>query len=145
MRAETVINALRKARTNNLPPDKPGAVFIKVPQSWLEEKVTRLGMYATVREFLRNTKRVVTVVIYAVVLKELKEEKMMLMRHRFREFETRPIDLIGAGIGCCSVTTRCRRKGWHAAEVAQDFLEGIFNADQIGRHLLKHVRRISEA
>ena len=87
MRAETVINALRKARTNNLPPDEPGAVFIKVPQSWLEEKVTRLGIYATVREFLRNTKRVVTVVIYAVVLKELKEEKMMLMRHRFREFE----------------------------------------------------------
>ena len=42
---------------------------------------------ATVRDFLRNTQRVVTVVIYAVAMKELKEEKMMLMRHRFHEFE----------------------------------------------------------
>jgi hypothetical protein len=87
MRAETIMNALRKARTNNLPPDEPGAVFVKVPQSWLEDDVVRHGIYATVGEFLRNTKRVVTVVIYAVVVKELKEEKMMLMRHRFHEFE----------------------------------------------------------
>jgi len=87
MRAETIMNALRKARTNNLPPDQPGAVFVKVPQSWLEDEAMRRGIYATVREFLRNTKRVVTVVIYAVVVKELKEEKMMLMRHRFHEFE----------------------------------------------------------
>jgi hypothetical protein len=87
MRAETIMNALRKARTNNLPPDEPGAAFVKVPQSWLEDEAMRLGIYATVREFLRNTARVVTVVIYAVVVKELKEEKMMLMRHRFHEFE----------------------------------------------------------
>jgi hypothetical protein len=87
MRAETIMNALRKARTNNLPPDEPGAVFVKVPQSWLEDEPTRRAIYATVRDFLRNTKRVVTVVIYAVVVKELKEKKMMLMRHRFHEFE----------------------------------------------------------
>ncbi len=86
-RAETIMNALRKARTNNLPPDEPGAVFVKVPQSWLEDEAMRRGIYATVREFLRNTMRVVTVGIYVVVVKELKEEKMMLMRHRFREFE----------------------------------------------------------
>ena len=87
MRAETILNALRKARSNNLPPDEPGAVFVKVPQEWLEDETMRRGIYATVRDFLRNTQRVVTVVIYAVVVKELKEEKMMLMRHRFHEFE----------------------------------------------------------
>ncbi len=87
MRGETVMNALRKARSNNLPPDKPGAVFVKVPQTWLEDDATRRAIYTTVGGFLRNTKRVVTVVVYAVVVKELKEEKMMLMRHRFHEFE----------------------------------------------------------
>ncbi len=87
MRAATILNALRKARTNNLPPDRPGAVFVKVPQGWLDDEAMRRGIYAAVAEFLRNTKRVVTVVIYAVVVNELKEEKTMLMRHRFREFE----------------------------------------------------------
>jgi hypothetical protein len=48
MRAETIINALRKARTNNLPPDEPGAVFVKVPPSWLESETVRRGIYATV-------------------------------------------------------------------------------------------------
>ena len=87
MRAETILNALRKARSNNLPPNEPSAVFVKVPQEWLEYETVRRGIYATVRDFLRNTQRVVTVVIYAVVVKQLKEEKMMLMRHRFHEFE----------------------------------------------------------
>jgi hypothetical protein len=87
MRAETIMNSLQKARTKNLPSDEPGAVFVKVPQSWLEAEPIRRGIYATVGEFLRNTKRVVTVVIYAIVVTELKEENMMLMRHRFHEIE----------------------------------------------------------
>jgi hypothetical protein len=33
VRAETIRNSLNKARTNNLPPDKPGIIFVKVPQS----------------------------------------------------------------------------------------------------------------
>jgi hypothetical protein len=87
MRGETIMNALRKARTNNLPPNEPGAVFVKLPQIWLEDDAMRRSIYAAVGDFLRNTKRVVTVVIYAIVVKELKEEKMTLMRHRFHEFE----------------------------------------------------------
>jgi hypothetical protein len=86
MRAETVRNSLNKARQNNLPPDKPGIVFVKVPQTWLEQNEVRLGIYAVVRDFLRNTERVVSVVIYAVVVMELAEQKMMLLRHRFHEF-----------------------------------------------------------
>lgn len=87
MRAETIMNALRKARSHNLPPYEPGIVFVKVPQTWLENEEVRRGVYATVRDFLRNTKRVVSVVVYAVVVIALKAEKMMLMRHRFHEFE----------------------------------------------------------
>jgi hypothetical protein len=58
-----------------------------VPQTWLEDETVRRGIYATVGEFLRNTERVVSVVIYAVVVRELKEQQMMLMRHRFHEFD----------------------------------------------------------
>jgi hypothetical protein len=87
MRAETIINALKKARRKNLPPNEPGAVFVKVPASWLEDEAMRKGMAETVRGFLRNTGRIVSVVIYAVVTMELKDRKMMLMRHRFQEFD----------------------------------------------------------
>ena len=43
MRADTIVNALKKARSNNLPHDEPGAVFVKVPASWLEDEVMRRG------------------------------------------------------------------------------------------------------
>jgi hypothetical protein len=87
MRTETIVNALKKARSNNLPHDEPGAVFVKVPASWLEDEAMRRGIAETVRGFLRNTQRIVSVVIYAVVMIELKDRKMMLMRHRFQEFD----------------------------------------------------------
>jgi hypothetical protein len=133
MRAETIMNSLQKARTKNLPSDEPGAVFVKVPQSWLEDEAIRRGIYATVGEFLRNTKRVVTVVIYAIVVTELKKGNMMLMRHRFHEIEN-----VGHRFG--------RSHNWvfrdynvpetmgrYAAEVASDSLEGISDADQVSR------------
>jgi hypothetical protein len=86
MRADTVQNSLSKARSNNLPPDKPGSIFIKVPQTWLEREDVRRGIYAVVEKFLRNTERVVSVVVYTTVVMALAEQKMMLMRHRFHEF-----------------------------------------------------------
>jgi hypothetical protein len=89
MRAETILNSLKKARTNNLPPDQPGVIFVKVPQTWLEDETMRQGMYAAVRGFLRNTERVVSVVVYAVVVMELKDKEMMLFRHRFNEFDSK--------------------------------------------------------
>jgi hypothetical protein len=33
VRADTIDNSFRKARTNNLPPDQPGIIFVKVPQT----------------------------------------------------------------------------------------------------------------
>ena len=87
MRAETIMNALRKARSKNLPADEPGVVFVKVPATWLDDEAMRRGITETVRAFLRNTQRVVSVVIYAVVMQELKDQQMVLVRHRFEEFE----------------------------------------------------------
>jgi hypothetical protein len=86
MRADTVKNSLNKARNNNLPPDKPGVVFVKVPQTWLEREDVRKGIYATVAAFLRNTGRIVSVVVYATATMELAERKMIMLRHRFNEF-----------------------------------------------------------
>jgi hypothetical protein len=87
MRAETILNAIKKARSKNLPADEPGAVFVKVPAPWLEDPAMRKGVAETVRGFLRNTQRIVSVVVYAVVVIELKDRQMMLMRHRFQEFD----------------------------------------------------------
>jgi hypothetical protein len=86
VRADTVRNSLTKARTNNLPPDKPGIIFVKVPQTWLEQDDVRKGIYAVIEGFLRNTQRIVSVVVYTTVMMELADQKMMLMRHRFHEF-----------------------------------------------------------
>jgi hypothetical protein len=86
VRADTVKNSLNKARSNNLPPDKPGVVFVKVPPTWLEEEGVRKGIYAVVEGFLRNTERIVSVVVYTTVAMELPEQKMILLRHRFHEF-----------------------------------------------------------
>jgi hypothetical protein len=86
VRADTVRNSLNKARTNNLPPDKPGIIFVKVPQTWLEQEDVRKGIYSVVGNFLRKTKRIVSVVVYTTAAMELPAQKMMLMRPRFHEF-----------------------------------------------------------
>jgi hypothetical protein len=86
MRAETVRNSLTKARTNNLPPDKPGVIFVKVPQQWLEDEGVHRGISSVVEGFLRNTERIVSVVIHATYTIELAEQKMILLGHRFHEF-----------------------------------------------------------
>jgi hypothetical protein len=85
-RAKNIKNSLDKARSNNLPPDAPGVIFVKVPQTWFEQEDVRKGIYDVVREFLRNTGRIVSVVVYATVAMEVTEQRMTLLRHRFHEF-----------------------------------------------------------
>jgi hypothetical protein len=86
VRADTVRNSLSKARANNLPHGKPGIIFVKVPQTWLELGYVRQGLHSVVKGFLHNTRRIVSVVVYATAMIELAEQKKMLMRHRFHEF-----------------------------------------------------------
>ena len=109
MRADTIKNSLNKARTNNLPAGKPGIVFVKVPQTWLEREPVRIGIYAVVAEFLGNTERIVSVVVYATVATELAEQKMTLMRHT--NSSTPYTALIEARTGPCLGITRFRRNG----------------------------------
>jgi hypothetical protein len=86
VRADTIKISLDKARRNNLPPNKPGIIFVKVPHTWLERDDVRRGIYAVVEGFLRNTERVVSVVVYATAAMELADQNMTLLRHRFNEF-----------------------------------------------------------
>jgi hypothetical protein len=86
VRADTLVNSLKKARANNLPPDKPGIIFVKVPQSWLEQERVRKGIHDVVEGFLRNTQRIVSVVVYANPIMKMSDREMMLSRHRFEEF-----------------------------------------------------------
>jgi hypothetical protein len=87
VRADTIRNSLNKARSNNLPADKPGIVFVKVPQIWFEQADVYRGICAVVERFLRpeNTQRIVSVVLYTTAAMEVAEQKT-LHRHRFREF-----------------------------------------------------------
>jgi hypothetical protein len=85
-RAETIRNSLVRARTHNLPADKPGVIFVKVPQTWFEQDDIRTGIRPVVESFLRNTGRIVSVVVYATAMRALQDQAMMLIRHRFLEY-----------------------------------------------------------
>ena len=63
----TVLNSLRKAR-QQLPGDRPGLIFVKVPQEWVDAGTGNLGVgddvSETLTKFFRDTKRVLLVVFY---------------------------------------------------------------------------------
>jgi hypothetical protein len=86
MRAETLRNGLVRARAHNLPDDKPGVVFVKVPQIWFEDDGTRAGMRTVAEGFLRNTGRLVSIVIYTTAASPYEDGAKMLLRHRFQEY-----------------------------------------------------------
>jgi len=56
-------NTLNKAR-GQLPADRAGMVFIKVPQRWIEEPANVEAMTAVVNKFLANTDRIISVKFY---------------------------------------------------------------------------------
>src|SRR5258707_13587175 len=132
VRADTIKNPLNKARTNNLPPDKPGIIFVKVPQTWLDEEDVRRGIYALVEGFLRNTERIVSVVVYATVGMELAEQNMTLLRHRFREFP-QPLASLRQDeeLGAVQGLQGPGGMGWSAPELGTCVLAGLHHAGQM--------------
>jgi len=60
-----VLNTLNDARKRNLPKGYPGAVILKIPQSWHEDSATLSKVGDTCRRFLRGSKRIVAVEIYS--------------------------------------------------------------------------------
>jgi hypothetical protein len=59
----SVKDSLDHAR-KQLPSGKPSAIFLKVPQSWMETEDRSLVLYSVVERFLFGTSRVICVLIY---------------------------------------------------------------------------------
>jgi hypothetical protein len=87
MRPDAIYHALTTARRKNLPPDQPGIVFVKVPQSWLESEEERHGLVNVAQDFLRQTERVVLVALYVNVYFFHKQQQLMVFRHLVDEVE----------------------------------------------------------
>jgi hypothetical protein len=60
----TILYSRRDAR-KQLPDDRPGVVFVKVPENWLRDENFRTHINAAVKKFLRGTKTVVAVELFA--------------------------------------------------------------------------------
>lgn len=59
---QTVLTSLSAAR-EQLPAQKPGLVFLKIPETWVLDPEAPAVMAKALSEFLRNTSRVVAVVV----------------------------------------------------------------------------------
>jgi hypothetical protein len=85
MLPKAVRNALEKARSQNLPKDAPGIIFVKLPESWLRNEVARQGLLDVAREFLRRTERVVSIVLYVSLF--IVGPNQLRQRHLLEEME----------------------------------------------------------
>jgi hypothetical protein len=88
LRVTTIDNALRKAR-GQLPVDRPGIIFMMVPQQWLETSGGQQMMVETANAFFRGdtkrppTTRVVSVKYYVEPLAYA--NGILAQGHRFKE------------------------------------------------------------
>lgn len=87
---EGLLNTLKKAR-KQLPADRPGIAFVKVPQEWVDRETGNLGLTDDVGdlldEFFRATKRMVLVALYSRMTTELAGGTAI--NHVCRQFENR--------------------------------------------------------
>lgn len=82
--ADSVRNTLRKGR-DQLPKDKPGIIYVKVPQHWFEQPTMAAELETLAKNFLRLTERVVLVCYYISHLSFEPENKRTLHQHAFQE------------------------------------------------------------
>jgi hypothetical protein len=85
-----LLSTLKKAR-KQLPANRPGIAFVKVPQEWVDRDTGNLGLGDDVGdlldEFFRTTERMVLVALYSRMTTELAEGTAI--SHVCRQFETR--------------------------------------------------------
>lgn len=78
----TLGNTLEKAR-RQLPSDRPGVIFLKVPQAWIADASVVAAMVDEGRRFLRNTGRIISIKFYVSHLET--RDGMVTHRHAVRE------------------------------------------------------------
>jgi hypothetical protein len=64
VRAESIRDSLEHARSQ-LPKDRPGIIFVKMPGHWLDAPTSVISFVREAESFLRNTGRVVSVKFYS--------------------------------------------------------------------------------
>jgi hypothetical protein len=72
-------NSLDRAR-KQLPPDRPGLIFVKVPPNWILSPGARRSLGHSVRAFFRSTKRVVSIKVYCAFMGATEEALLTIYR-----------------------------------------------------------------
>lgn len=82
------LKTLKEAR-KQLPKDKPGVAFLKIPQEWVDEESGEIRGHSDAKSLLdgyfRTTKRIVCVVLYGKLTSTV--EGCFRVQHVFRQFE----------------------------------------------------------
>jgi len=90
---KTIRNTLDKAR-KQLPDDKPGIVFAKIPPRWMEEASFLATTIGVAEEFLQTTRRIISVKYYTSPVKF--ENGVLRVDHAYKEISNRITDF-GSG------------------------------------------------
>ena len=81
----SVRSSLEQAR-QQLPPDRPGIIFVKVPQHWFQNRETMVQSLRDIAtDFLRGTGRVVSIKFYVEIAHIDSATQMVLHRHAVDE------------------------------------------------------------
>jgi hypothetical protein len=91
--ANTIRNKLDRAR-QQLPPDRPGIVFVKMPPRWMDASEFLKTTIGVAQDFLRGTKRVVSVKFY--VSPNSIEGGYLKQEHAYKEISN-PNNNFGSG------------------------------------------------
>jgi hypothetical protein len=67
---QTIKNSLEDARKRNLPSDRPGIIFAKIPREWVQDEAGHQQIVEITNRFLRQTGRVVSVKYYTSLVTE---------------------------------------------------------------------------
>jgi hypothetical protein len=78
----SVTNTLQGAR-KQFPPDRPSAIFVKIPSHWLEKKDHAIALEHSAKVFLLGTGRIVSVIFYSNHLQY--RDGRLSHTHGFRE------------------------------------------------------------
>lgn len=82
--ASSVRNTLQEGR-RKLPRDKPGILYVKIPQHWYDNTEMSAELQRIAENFLRNTERVVLICYYVSHLSFDAQRQQTLHRHVYRE------------------------------------------------------------
>jgi hypothetical protein len=67
---QTIKNSLDDARKRNLPSDRPGIIFAKIPREWVQDDAGHQQIIEITNCFLRRTRRIVSVKYYTSLVTE---------------------------------------------------------------------------